>query len=112
MTKAILVSFLATLMLSPANLARAHSPSNIPRNGYLTTGYAAAAAARAQDLREGLQELGYIEGKNILIEVRYADYRHERLDHLAEELVRLKVDVIVTATTSSALSAQRATKTI
>jgi putative ABC transport system substrate-binding protein len=59
-----------------------------------------------------LRELGYIEGKNLIIEYRYADGRPERLPALAEELVRLKVDIIVTDTATSARAARKATSTI
>jgi putative ABC transport system substrate-binding protein len=58
---------------------------------------------------QGMRELGYVEGKNLVIEWRFADDRIERLPDLAAELVRLKVDVIVTAATSSARAAQKAT---
>jgi putative ABC transport system substrate-binding protein len=59
-----------------------------------------------------LQELGYIEGKNIVIEYRFADGRLERLPALAEELVRLKLEIIVADTTLTARAAKKATSTI
>ena len=62
--------------------------------------------------KQGLQELGYIEGKNLALELRFADGKAERLAGLAEDLVRLKVDVILTGDTPSALAAQRATRVI
>jgi len=63
-------------------------------------------------LRQGLRDLGYVEGKNIAIEFRWAEGRDERLPELAGELVRLKVDVIVTTATEPVLTAKRATATI
>jgi putative ABC transport system substrate-binding protein len=62
--------------------------------------------------KQGLQELGYIEGRNLALELRYAEGKAERLAVLAEELVRLKVDVILTGDTPSTLAAQRATRAI
>jgi putative ABC transport system substrate-binding protein len=109
MKKKIFVSLLATLMLSPIYLARAQQPPKIPRIGFLTT---AAGDPSAEAFREGLRELGYVEGRNIVIEYRYAEGRTESLSELAEELVRLKVDVIVTTATEPSLAAQRATRTI
>ena len=66
----------------------------------------------SEAFRQGLRELGYIEGKNLIIEYRYADGRPERLPALAEELVRLKVDIIVTDTAAPARAARKATSTI
>jgi putative tryptophan/tyrosine transport system substrate-binding protein len=62
--------------------------------------------------RQGLRQLGYVEGKNILIEYRYAEGKLDRLPDLAAELVRLKVDLIVTASTPGVLAAKKATDTI
>jgi|SRR6266542_2689757 len=67
----------------------------IPRIGYLTANFPSAQAARNEAFRQGLRELGYIEGKNIVIEWRPAEGKFDRLPALAAELVRLKVDVIV-----------------
>ena len=74
----------------------AQQPVKIPRIGWLTGGFLSINTARQQAFREGLRDLGYVEGKNILIEWRGADNKRERRSALAEELVRLKVDVIVT----------------
>ena len=68
--------------------------------------------SRAEAFRQGLRELGYVEGKNIVIEWRSADGKRERGPTLAEELVRLKVDVIVTAGSGATRPAKEATKTI
>jgi putative tryptophan/tyrosine transport system substrate-binding protein len=114
MKKRILVSLLAASMLSSGYLARAQQPTKIPRIGFLTSGSAAGSVA-TEGLRQGLRELGYVERKNILIEYRYAELGSQQLkqlSELAEELVRAKVEVIVTTATDQSLSAQRATKTI
>src|SRR4051794_19585142 len=87
-------------------------PKTIPRIGLLNSNVIEAFKARTDGFREGLRELGYVEGKNIVIEYRYAEGKLERLPTLAADLVRLKVDVIVTAVSSSTLSAKEATKTI
>jgi putative ABC transport system substrate-binding protein len=68
--------------------------------------------SRVEAFRAGLRELGYVEGKNIAIEFRWADNDYDRLPGLAEELVRAKVDVIVTASTPGAMAAKKATRTI
>jgi putative ABC transport system substrate-binding protein len=87
-------------------------PAKVVRIGYLgatsATGYAKEVAA----LRAGLHELGYIEGKNLFIEFRWSEGRNERLSELAAELVRLKVDVIVTHQHSGTRAAKQATATI
>src|SRR5262245_24815097 len=75
----------------------AQQPTKVPRIGYLTADSRSAHAdVRAEALREGLRELGYVEGKNIVIEWRQAEGKLDPLAPLAAELVRLKLDVIVT----------------
>jgi len=69
-------------------------------------------SARTEAFRQGLRELGYVEGKNIFIEWRYADGKLDRLPSLAAELVRFKVDVIVTGGSSATRPAKEATSTI
>ena len=76
--------------------AEAQQPTKVPRIGYLGAGSPSANSARIEAFRQGLRELGYVEGKNIVIEWRYAEGKLDRLPALAAELVRLKVDVIVT----------------
>src|SRR5262245_13618853 len=110
MTKKILVALLATLMLSSVYVAHAQSPASIPRIGYLT--FAAPGEEAFEAFRTGMQDLGYIEGKNVVYEPRYADFKQERLPALAAELVDLKVAVIVTSFTLVAVAAKRATQTI
>src|SRR6185436_136254 len=91
---------------------RAQAPSTLRRIGMLSGFSPSDDAPSYQAFRLGLRDLGWFEGKNISIEYRYAEGRHDRLPELAADLVRLKVDVIVTAATSDALAAQRATKAI
>ena len=74
----------------------------IPRIGFLGPSSAASIAGRLEGLREGLRELGYVEGKTIFIDYRWAEGDYSRLPAIADELVRLNVDVIVTHTTNGA----------
>ena len=87
-------------------------PAKVARIGFLGAASASGFASRVEALRAGLRDLGYVEGKNILIEFRWADGKYERLPGLAAELVQLKVDVIMAATTPAVQAAQRATTTI
>jgi len=82
------------------------------RIGYLGPTSAAGAASRIEAMRAGLRELGYVEGKNLVIEFRWADDNYERLPQFAVDLARLKVDVIVTHGTPGAHAALKATTTI
>jgi putative ABC transport system substrate-binding protein len=77
-------------------VAQGQQPAGIPRIGILLAPSASSYSAWVEAFRQRLRELGYVEGKNILIEYRYAEGKYERLPDLAAELVRLKVDVIVT----------------
>ena len=82
------------------------------RIGYLSPSSAADDAVQSEAFRQGLRALGYVEGQNILLEARYADSRLERLQDLADELVRLKVDVIVAGPTTAIRAVQQAARTI
>jgi ABC-type uncharacterized transport system substrate-binding protein len=84
--------------------------SRVYRIGLLTTH--SAQATRVEPLRAGLRDLGYVEGQNIVIEYRWAEGKYDRFPDLAAELVRLKVDIIVTGGTPSTQAAMQATKTI
>ena len=77
--------------------AAAQQPKKIPRLGYVTSNSSAAISTRTEAFRQGLRELGYVEGKNIVIEWRSAEGKLDRLPMLAGELVRLNLDVIVSA---------------
>jgi putative ABC transport system substrate-binding protein len=93
-------------------VAQAQQPTKIPRIGFQSAASPAALSGRIEALRLGLRELGYVEGKNITIEYRYAEGKLDRLREFAAEFVRLKVDVIVTAAPSSTRAAKEATSTI
>src|SRR5262245_49897832 len=92
--------------------AGAQQSGKIPRIGYLTAVSVSAFASRTDAFRKGLRELGYIEGKSIVIEYRYADGKTDSLNQLANELVRIKVDVIVTGGAPATIAAKDATRTI
>jgi putative tryptophan/tyrosine transport system substrate-binding protein len=106
----VLLSVLASLALP----ALAQPAGKVWRIGFLgpTAATSPVWVARVEQLRAGLRELGYVEGKNIAIEFRWADGKLERLPALAAELVQLKPDVLVTATTPCAMAAKRATQSI
>ncbi len=90
----------------------AQRPEKLHRIGMLERTSTAINAANLEGFRQGLRELGYVEGKSFVIEYRSADGRDERFPSLAAELVRLKVDLILTRGTSAALAAKNATGTI
>jgi putative ABC transport system substrate-binding protein len=90
----------------------AQRQTKIPRIGLLFTGEVAGMSQRVDLFRKGLRDLGYVEGKNIILEYRYADGKIERLPKLAAELVRLPVDVIVTATSPAIHAARKLTSSI
>jgi putative tryptophan/tyrosine transport system substrate-binding protein len=103
---------LGAMLLAISVPAHAQQPTKIPRIGFLTGISAAGSAARVEAFRQGLRELGYVEGKNIVIEYRYADGKLDRLSELADELVRLEVNVIVTGGSAATRPARAATVTI
>ena len=93
-------------------VADAQQTGKILRIGFLDSSTASGSAVLVEAFRQELSKLGWIEGKNIAIEYRFAEQKPERLPELAADLVRLKVDLIVGASTNSALAAKRATTTI
>jgi len=98
-------------------VVEAQQPTKIPRIGYLSrdlhpSDSRAPSPRNLNAFRQGLRELGYIDGKNIIIEYRYADGRLERLPALAEELVRLKSEIIVADSSLAARAARKVTSTI
>ena len=96
-----------------AQPAMAQPASKVYRLGYLSLGSSTASYTRPLDaFRQGLRDLGWIEGRNIVIEYRWAEGRVDRLPSLAGELIRLKVDVIVAAPTPPTVAARDATQTI
>src|SRR5262250_3416632 len=92
--------------------AEAQQTGKIPRIGFLEATFASTIPARLEAFRQGLLELGYVEGKNIHIDYRWADGKFDRLPNLASELVSLKVDVIVTGGPTAIPPAKKATATI
>jgi putative ABC transport system substrate-binding protein len=106
------VWLLATVLLTTVSIAEAQQPKKVSRIGWLGGASASAVAVRLDAFRQGLRELGYVEGKNIVIELRSAEAKTDQLPALAAELVRLKVDVIVTGGPLPTRSAKEATSTI
>ena len=92
--------------------AEAQQTKKIARIGYLNAGDQVSRVYRTEAFRQGLKELGYIEGKNIIIEYRFAEARQERLPELAHDLVRLKVDIIFAGGTPATEAAKNATLTV
>jgi len=102
----------ATATLIAVRITRATAAGNVYRIGFLGIPSATQYASRVAAFRSGLRDLGYIEGKNVLIEFRWADGDESRLPALAAELVHLNVDIIVTHGTAGGLAAKRATTMI
>jgi ABC-type uncharacterized transport system substrate-binding protein len=100
------------IVLAAAFTAYAQQPKKVPRIGFLATVSPSTISDRVDAFRQGLRELGYVEGKNIMIEWRYAEGKADRLPGLAAELVRLTVDLIVSAAPIPTRSAKQATSTI
>jgi putative ABC transport system substrate-binding protein len=111
-TRLTLVVTIALALLAAPLAADAKRAGKMYRVGVLETTSPALNAANLDAFRQGLQELGYVEGKNFIIEYRSADGRPEWFPNLAIELVRLKVDLILTRGTPAALAAKKATGTI
>src|SRR5437870_7876149 len=93
-------------------VAQAQQPTKVPRIGFLVATSLSDISDRLDAFRQGLRELGYVEGKNIVIEWRYAEGKQDRAPALAAELVRLKVDVVVTGGPVSTRAIKEATTTI
>ena len=103
---------LCTMLFALCGSAEAQQPKKVPRIGYLVAGYPSDIQARTDAFRQGLRELGYEEGKNIVIEQRYAEGKIDRLSPLAAELVRLNVKAIVAAGPQATRRAKETTSTI
>jgi putative ABC transport system substrate-binding protein len=100
------------LLVALSFAVEAQQPTKIPRIGYLSPGDANGSSASVEPFQQGLRELGYIEGKNILVECRYAEGKLDRIPSLVAELVQLKPDVLVVVSLLSIRAAKQATKTI
>jgi putative ABC transport system substrate-binding protein len=103
---------LCALLFALSFPAHAQEPKKVPLIGYLGSGSAHSGKDNLEVFKQGLRDLGYIEGKNVAIEPRFADGKLDRLADLAGELVGLKVDVIVTGGSPGTHAAQQATRTI
>src|SRR3989442_3736142 len=112
MDRRIFVLTLSVGLLAAPLATDAQQPSSVRRIGYLEFGSAASGAAHLEAFRQGLRDLGWVEGQNIAITVRFAGGKHDQLPGLAAEFVRLKVDLIFASTTPAALATKQATTTI
>ncbi|MGH9650140.1 MAG: ABC transporter substrate-binding protein [Terriglobales bacterium] len=108
----LLIALATGALAAPLASFAQQKPPRVARIGFLGAASASAIPNWVETLRAGLRDLGYVEGKNIVIEYRWADGKYERLPGLAAELVQLKVDVIVAAGTPAIPAAQQATSAI
>jgi putative ABC transport system substrate-binding protein len=106
-----IVMLILSLLTVPLT-SQAQQTAHVPRLGLLVLGSAAGYASRLDAFRQGLRDLGYVEGQNIMLESRYAEGRFERLPDLAAELIHFKVDVLVTSGSQPVQVLQHATSTI
>src|SRR5688500_2771240 len=116
MSKRIVVGLLAAFLLATVPPTEAQQQVKVPKIGWLGARSFSDSGAKqssgAELFRREFRKLGYVEDKNITIEYRYAEDKFERLPTLADELVRLKVDLLIAPTTIEAVAAKNATKTI
>jgi len=110
-TRRVFVGYLTGGLVATPLATEAQQAAKVPRIGYLT-GNLASTPHTLEAFRQGLRDLGYVEGRTVVIEYRDAEGKLERLPALAAELVALKVDVIVVTSTPAALAAKQATRTI
>ena len=110
----LILNFIASLLLLlPVHSSFAQQPAKVPRIGYVSgTGSTSDPGPYVEALRQGLRDLGYIDGKNIVIEYRGAEAKLDLIPSLVNELVQLKVDVLVSGNFAVARAAQQATETI
>jgi putative ABC transport system substrate-binding protein len=109
---AFLSILVVVVQLAVGVMAEAQQPAKIAKIGFFGGSSVAAYSALLETFRQGLRDLGYVEGQNIAIEYRYAEGKLDRLPGFAAELVRLKVDVLVVVGTPGTLAAKNATRTI
>ena len=103
---------IVVVLLAVGVIADAQQTGKIPHIGFLDPSTASGSVVLVEAFRQELSKLGWIEGKNITIEYRFAEQKLERLPELAADLVRLKVDLIVVAGNAAPLAAKKATTTI
>jgi putative tryptophan/tyrosine transport system substrate-binding protein len=106
------LSVIAFMLVVAAAVGQAQQTGKIFRIGFLDNSTASGMAVLVDAFRQEMRKLGWIEGKNIVIEYRFAEQKNERLPELAADLVRLKIDLIVASGTPSSLAAKRVTTTI
>jgi putative ABC transport system substrate-binding protein len=106
------LSVLAFVLVVAGAVAEAQQTKKVPRVGFLTTGFQGTIAHLLEGFKQGLREHGYVEGQNILLELRFGEGKAEQMPLLAAELVRLKVDVIVAAPNPAIEAVRQATQTI
>jgi putative ABC transport system substrate-binding protein len=111
-SKSVFCCALCAMLFALVGGGEAEEAKKVPRVGYFTPGDPSPASINSKAFQQGLHELGYVDGKNIRIDYRYAGGKVERLPELAAELVDLKVDVIVATSTQAIDAARRATRTI
>jgi putative ABC transport system substrate-binding protein len=111
-SKKVIGLTLSAMLFALCFPAESQQPKKIAKIAYLAPSTPAAAAHLVEAFRQGLRELGYVEGKNLVLELRHGEARAERLSELARELVGLKLDVIVTATDVAIAAVKRETQTI
>ena len=104
--------FLCMLLFGIGSVVQAQQPTRVPRIGWLSASSLSGSSGRNEAFRQGLNELGYVEGKNILIEWRFAEGKVDRVPALLAELMRLKVAAIVTGGSGVTRRAKEATTTI
>ncbi len=103
---------IALAILAAPLAAEAQQPAKVPRIGYLGPTSPSAGARLLESFRQGLRELGYIEGQNIFIDYRWAEGKSDRFPALAAELIQLRVDAIVTYNNAAVAALQQVTRTI
>jgi len=108
MRRTIIFLVLANVLLGSVRLAEAQQPKKVPRIGFISPSSSSTAGPNLEAFRHGLRDLGFLEGENVAIEVRWAEGSAERLPHLIAELIRLKVDVMVIGGAAGALAAKNA----
>jgi putative ABC transport system substrate-binding protein len=111
-TRRAILGTLAGGLLAAPHIARAQAAGKVYRIGMLSGGSATTSQRFPEAFKEGLRELGWVDGQNVTIDNRFAEGKLDRLPDLAAELVRLKVDIIVAGPLPSALAAKNATATI
>ena len=112
MSKKVVGLAICAVLLALSMSVMAQQAKKVPRIGFLGAASASGYAPQLEAFRQGLRDLGYVEGKNIILEYRWAEGRYDRLPDLAAELVRLKPDLLLTHGTAGTRAAKQASTTI